>query len=59
MLNIKKVSLVAMLRSALTGKRVKADDDSAIKDIHYSTITHLILKVVEFLQPTTTTLKSR
>ena len=48
-----------MLRSALTGKRVKADDDSAIKDIHYSTITHLILKVVEFLQPTTTTLKSR
>ena len=30
--------------SALTEKRVKGDDDSAIKNIFYSAITHLILK---------------
>ena len=30
-----------------------------LKNIFYSAITHLILKISQFLQPTTTTLKSR
>ena len=45
--------------SALTGKRVKGDDNSVVKNIFYSAITHLILKISQFLQPTTTTLKLR
>ena len=34
--------------SAITGKRVKGDDDNAIKEHFYSTITHLILKISQF-----------
>ena len=45
--------------SALTGKKVKGDDDSAIKEYLFSAITHLILKISEFLLPTKTTLKLR
>ena len=45
--------------SALTGKRVKGDDNSIVKNIFYSAITHLILKISQFLLPTTTTLKLR
>ena len=43
--------------SALAGKRVKGDDDFAIKEHLYSAITHLILKISQFLQPTTMTFK--
>ena len=45
--------------SALTGKRVKGDDDLPLKSIFYFAITHLILKISQFLQATTMTLKSR
>ena len=45
--------------SALTGKRVKSDDNSVVKNIFYYAITHLILKISQFLLPTTTTLKLR
>ena len=45
--------------SALTGKRVKGDDDPPLKNIFYSAITHLDLKISQFLQATTMTLKSR
>ena len=45
--------------SALTGKRVKGEDNSAIKEHLLSGMTHLILKISQFLQPTATTLKSR
>ena len=38
--------------SALTGKRVNGDDDSTNKE-------HLILKISQFLQSTTMSLKSR
>ena len=43
--------------SALTGKRVKGDDDFALNNTFYSAITHLILKVSQFLLPTTMILK--
>ena len=45
--------------SALTGKRVKGNDDPPLKNIFYSAITHLDLKISQFLQATTMTLKSR
>ena len=44
--------------SALTGKRVKGDMILPLKNIFYSVITHLILKISQFLQPTAMTLKS-
>ena len=43
--------------SALTGKRVKGDNDSAIKEHFHSAITHLILNISQFLLPTAATLK--
>ena len=45
--------------SALTGKRVKGDVILPSKNIFYSAITHLNLKISQFLQATTMTLKSR
>ena len=41
---------------ALTGKRVKGDDDSANKNIFYFAVTHLTLKIFQFSLPTTMTL---
>ena len=40
------------------GKELKVMMIPPLKDIFYSAITHLILKISQFLQPTTMTLKS-
>ena len=55
-----KLRICVHLRvSALTGKRVNGDEDSAIKEHLFFETTQLIFKISQFLQPTTTTLKSR
>ena len=45
--------------SALTGKKLTVMMIPPLKNIFYSAITHLILKISQFLLPTTMTLKSR
>ena len=40
------------------GKELKVIMILPLKNIFYSTITNLILKISQFLQPTTTTIKS-
>ena len=45
--------------SALTGKRIKVMMIPLLNNIFYSAITHLILNISQFLQPTTMNLKSR
>ena len=45
--------------SALTGKRVKVMMIPPLQNIFYSAVTHLILKISQFLQPTIMNLKSR
>ena len=45
--------------SALTGKRIKVMMIPLLNNIFYSAITHLILKISQFLQPKTMNLKSR
>ena len=41
------------------GKELKLMMILPLKNIFYSAVTHLIFKVIQFLQPTATTLKSR
>ena len=53
-----KIKICEHLRIlALTRKKDKGDDDSAVKEHLFSATTHLILKISQFSLPTTTTSK--